>query len=112
MESKLTVNATTTTTQSQVSVSDIVEAVAKFVEIQEGGTFDPKIIATAIRAQLEYGDLFKNIEPPSCTLPEYYREEWKRNVMLMWVCVRKHDCNIPSDVLDYMRDELLGKLAN
>jgi len=43
-------------------------------------------------------------------LPENYREEWKRNVMLMWSCVRKHDSNIPSDVLDYMRDELLSKL--
>lgn len=41
-----------------------------------------------------------------------YREEWKRNVMLMWSCVRKHDSSIPSDVLDYMREQLLNKLNN
>lgn len=43
-------------------------------------------------------------------LPDGYREEWKRNVMLMWSCVRKHDSSIPSDVLDYMREQLLNKL--
>lgn len=43
-------------------------------------------------------------------LPAGYREEWKRNVMLMWSCVRKHDSSIPSDVLDYMREQLLNKL--
>ncbi len=43
-------------------------------------------------------------------LPIGYREEWKRNVMLMWSCVRKHDSSIPSDVLDYMREQLLNKL--
>lgn len=43
-------------------------------------------------------------------LPAGYREEWKRNVMLMWSCVRKHDSSIPSDVLDYMREQLLDKL--
>lgn len=43
-------------------------------------------------------------------LPDGYREEWKRNVMLMWSCVRKHDSSIPSDVLDYIREQLLNKL--
>jgi hypothetical protein len=41
-------------------------------------------------------------------IPEYYQEEWKRNVMLMWSCVRKHDSSIPSDVLDFMREFLLA----
>lgn len=44
----------------------------------------------------------------AAAIPEYYQEEWKRNVMLMWSCVRKHDSSIPSDVLDFMREFLLS----
>jgi len=46
--------------------------------------------------------------PQAAGIPEYYQEEWKRNVMLMWACVRKYDSNIPSDVLDFMREFLLS----
>ena len=41
-------------------------------------------------------------------VPDYWQEEWKKNVMLMWVCVRKHDSSVPSDVLDFMRENLLS----
>lgn len=44
-------------------------------------------------------------------VPSYWREDWKRNVMLMWQCVRKHDSSIPSDVLDYMRESMLAMLS-
>jgi len=46
--------------------------------------------------------------PQSAAIPKYYQEEWRRNVMIMWSCVRKHDSSIPSDVLDFMREFLLS----
>lgn len=45
------------------SVSDVVEAVAEFVETQQGGPFDSSVMACAIRGQIEYGEFFKNITP-------------------------------------------------
>jgi hypothetical protein len=33
--------------------------------------------------------------------------DWEKNVSRMWQCVRKHDCDIPSDDLDLMRQILL-----
>jgi hypothetical protein len=35
------------------------------------------------------------------------KEDWNNCVMKMWVCVRKHNHDIPSDVLDEMRDKLM-----
>jgi hypothetical protein len=32
--------------------------------------------------------------------------DWEKNVSRMWQCVRKHDCDIPSDDLDLMREIL------
>lgn len=37
--------------------------------------------------------------------------EWEKNVSRMWQCVRKHDCDIPSDDLDLMRQILLQSQA-
>lgn len=33
--------------------------------------------------------------------------DWEKNVSRMWQCVRKHDCDIPSEDLDLMREILL-----
>lgn len=42
--------------------------------------------------------------------PDYmpiHRDEWNKNVSIMWQCVRKHDCSIPDYELDLMRHILL-----
>ena len=49
-------------------------------------------------------------QSPAVSVPDYFREEWKRNVMLMWSCVRKYDSSIPSDVLDFMRESMFKML--
>jgi hypothetical protein len=36
-----------------------------------------------------------------------HRDEWSKNVSIMWQCVRKHDCSIPDYELDLMRHILL-----
>lgn len=36
-----------------------------------------------------------------------HRDEWEKNVSIMWQCVRKHDCSIPDYELDLMRHILL-----
>lgn len=36
-----------------------------------------------------------------------YADEWKKNVMRLWTCARKHDSDIPDAQLDFMRDYLL-----
>ncbi len=47
--------------QQSPAVADVVEAVADFVEKQEGGPYMPQVISAAILGQLMYGDTFKNI---------------------------------------------------
>jgi len=75
------------------------------------GNVPADCLSPTVAKARRYGDP-KNIlsaapEHPAA-IPEYYQEEWKRNVMLMWSCVRKHDSSIPSDVLDFMREFLLS----
>ena len=81
-------------------------------EIPEGCTVaDAKKLREANHAlAIENFELKKKLEaePQAVAIPKGYQEEWKRNVMLMWSCVRKHDSSIPSDVLDFMREFLLS----
>jgi len=37
-----------------------------------------------------------------------HADEWKKNVMLLWVLGRKHDSSIPDTQLDFMRNYLLA----
>lgn len=41
-----------------------------------------------------------------------YVDEWKKNVMRLWVFARKHDSDIPDVQLDFMRDYLLAAEAS
>lgn len=49
---------------NKADVPTIINKVADFVELQAGGPFDVKLLATAIRANLQYGDFFKDSLPP------------------------------------------------
>jgi len=51
-------------TPNKAEVGQIINKVAEFVEVQENGPFDVKVLATAIRANLKYGDFFKDLLPP------------------------------------------------
>lgn len=42
-------------------VEEVVNKVAEFVKIQEGGEFSPEIIAGAIKAALRYSDFFDDL---------------------------------------------------
>ena len=42
------------------AISELVERIAHYVEIQEGGPFDPKVLAAAIRGNYEYGNKFES----------------------------------------------------
>lgn len=44
----------------------------------------------------------------AAAIPEGWVDEWKNNVMRLWVCARKNDSSIPDDQLDFMRDMLLS----
>lgn len=46
--------------------------------------------------------------PQAAAIPAGWIDDWEKNVLLMWVCVRKHDSRIPDDVLDFMREFLLS----
>jgi len=86
----------------------IAKVVSKYGDPEAFGEREIKLLSDI--QNLPYGtELFTQYPPPqAAALPECYKEEWKRNVMLMWSCVRKHDSSIPSDVLDFMREFLLA----
>jgi hypothetical protein len=67
-----------------------------------------KKVISNLKGAIESLEVSLKAPPQAAAIPEYYQEEWKRNVMLMWSCVRKHDSSIPSDVLDFMREFLLS----
>ncbi len=49
-------------------------------------------------------------QSPAVAVPDFWREEWKENVMALWVLGRKYNSSIPDDVLDFMRDSMLKML--
>ena len=53
-----------------VDAPDVINAVAEFVETQEGGPYMPSVIAGAIKCQLKYGTAFKKIIPPPRNEPQ------------------------------------------
>jgi len=67
----------------------------------------PNSVNESVQIIYEHWLATKNLDPVPA-MPEYYQQEWRRNIMLMWSCVRKHDSSIPSDVLDFMREFLLS----
>ena len=76
---------------SKVVGNDVIEGVAAFVESQLGGLTTPRVIAAAIREQLQYGVAFKAIEPsPRITEQDareiaisfyYYRTNQSKNTI-------------------------------
>jgi hypothetical protein len=77
------------------------------------GNEDPDLGGDLVLYQLDgkdypVGTLFYAHPLPAQEIPEGWKEDWKKNVMQLWMCARKHDSSIPDDQLDYMRDMLLS----
>lgn len=58
--------------EPEMSVSEIIEAVANYVGSQKGGPFPPAVIKAAIIGQLEYGDEFTKLSSPTTIKDKKY----------------------------------------
>lgn len=74
----------------------------------------PKDSAYAVKNMVGFVKIFgaRQVPAGSCAVPEGWHEEWKKNVMRLYLCGRKHDMSIPDDQLDFMRNYLLSAIPS